>query len=286
MALKITSSLRFALCSLVFVFLTVGTYPVVADERSDGLDLQLRGLAAIQAAARDFCAEISTEGGASSRELSGAVKAKLNGLVGKVVDLGLEGGAKYKEDSYKNVLQKDLAEVLKKSVDCRLEVLKLLQDKLIPAVSAVKPPAAGVAKPNSEALVFACNNRPPFSLNLKTAMISGQLPVYTSDTDFGFYIYYGTDGYLERLYFLRTNLALHSQRMKMSNDEQNTLHAKVDAHMAAFERTHSGEAGLAVTRGREYVAYTDQLVKAFADSHNVTWFSSSETQCGISENKI
>lgn len=69
-----------------------------------------------------LCQTIPIDGASSGLELSGRAKADLAGLVKKIADFGIEGAAKYNNDYYQNVLQKDLAETLKQSRDCRLQV--------------------------------------------------------------------------------------------------------------------------------------------------------------------
>lgn len=77
-----------------------------------------------------ICKNIPLEGTGSDLELSGNAKAELSGLINKIADLGIEGAAKYNSSKYQGLLQKDLATVLKNSMDCKLEVFKSLKDGL------------------------------------------------------------------------------------------------------------------------------------------------------------
>ena len=51
--------------------------------------------------------------------VNGDAKAKVNGALGKLADVGVEGTGLYQSNSSKGVLQKDLASVIEKSNDCR-----------------------------------------------------------------------------------------------------------------------------------------------------------------------
>jgi hypothetical protein len=102
---------------------------------ADNLDIQIKALSAIKEAAVDICSTIELEGRSNKAELSGDVKAKLTGVFTKVADLGLEGAGKFESSQYRNVVHQDLAKALQQNADCRLSVLKLLQEKMITPVA-------------------------------------------------------------------------------------------------------------------------------------------------------
>lgn len=79
-----------------------------------------------------ICDQIPLEGSGASIELNGEGKAALNGLLKKVTNLGIEGAAKYQDEKWTNVFQKDIANVLKESRNCKLELFKELKDEIIP----------------------------------------------------------------------------------------------------------------------------------------------------------
>ena len=62
-------------------------------------------------------------------ELSGTAKAELEGLVKTLASLGISGAAKYEATHSRNVLQKDLVEVLRDSRNCRLQIWNDLKGK-------------------------------------------------------------------------------------------------------------------------------------------------------------
>lgn len=79
-----------------------------------------------------LCKTIPLEKGqADSLELSGSAKVELNKLIKSIVDLGVEGAAKYKTEEWQGVLQKDLPNLLKDNIHCKIEVWKDLRDKLL-----------------------------------------------------------------------------------------------------------------------------------------------------------
>jgi hypothetical protein len=92
---------------------------------------QQKALAAITDAADRICASVPIEGSGTNVQLTGEAKAKLDGVVKKIADLGIEGAGKYESEEYKGLLRQDLAAGLKSNSDCKLTVLKVLQEKMI-----------------------------------------------------------------------------------------------------------------------------------------------------------
>lgn len=93
------------------------------DQKEQALDL-------IASFAERICQEIPIEGEGQKLELSGRAQVELNEILEKLADLGIEGAAKYESEEYKGVLQKDLAELLKNNMQCRLDVLKELKGNM------------------------------------------------------------------------------------------------------------------------------------------------------------
>lgn len=81
--------------------------------------------------AAKICQAVPLEQANSGIELNGDAKAKLDGLLSKLVELGLTGAAKYNNSSSKGVLQKDLATAVSDGNKCRLDVFKTLQKALL-----------------------------------------------------------------------------------------------------------------------------------------------------------
>jgi hypothetical protein len=101
--------------------------------KAQDLEVQTKALKAISAFAADTCGNsLALEGQSSNLELSGEIKAQLQGLVAQVAGLGVTGAGKYTGGSYKNVLQAQLADALQNNATCRLKVFELLQEKMIP----------------------------------------------------------------------------------------------------------------------------------------------------------
>jgi hypothetical protein len=114
---------------------------------ADDLETQARALRLIRETAADICNTIAQEGSSQSLELSGDVKAKLGGAVTKMADLGIEGAGKYRTEEFKGPLQQELARAIKDNANCRLEVLKLLQEKMLgPSQNSAPPPQRAVPR--------------------------------------------------------------------------------------------------------------------------------------------
>lgn len=111
------------------------------------LDKQKEALNLIVTTAKELCDNVPLSGGTEGVQLTGEAKAKVSGIVKKLADLGLEGAVKYKSNEYEGVLQEDLAAIVNKSANCKMDVWRDLQDKL------VLPPEQSSSMKNSEALI-------------------------------------------------------------------------------------------------------------------------------------
>lgn len=76
-----------------------------------------------------LCQTVPLDTSSTRVELSGSAKAELDGIVKRLANLGIQGAAKYESADSKNVLQEDLADVLKDSRSCRLQVWNDLKSK-------------------------------------------------------------------------------------------------------------------------------------------------------------
>ena len=109
------------------------------------LDKKKEALDVIADFADRLCYKVPLSGKSQNVELSGTAKAELNSLLKKIADLGIEGAAKYQTSEYENVLQKDMATLLRDSSECKLEVFKDLKDKLLTSAKTtpIKSPYRG-----------------------------------------------------------------------------------------------------------------------------------------------
>ena len=89
-------------------------------------------LALIRDFANSICITPPLEQQSKQVELSGDAKAKLNGVVGKVADVGLGIATKYTDQKSRGVLQAELANAIKNGNDCRLSASDKLIERLIP----------------------------------------------------------------------------------------------------------------------------------------------------------
>ena len=99
---------------------------------SDDSDpLQAQALQLIPDTADRICGTISTEGYSSLSEISGEASLELSKVIKSLVDIGIEGAAKYQESHYQGVLREDLIDAIKSGQQCKLIVFDRLQEKLI-----------------------------------------------------------------------------------------------------------------------------------------------------------
>jgi hypothetical protein len=87
----------------------------------------------IRSTAVELCDSIKQEGQTSETQLSGDANAKLNGALGKFIDLGIKGSGNLKNSQYNGVLQTELAKTLKEARDCRQEIYRDLVKRLLPS---------------------------------------------------------------------------------------------------------------------------------------------------------
>ena len=95
---------------------------------------QAQALNEISKYARENCEAPATRGSSSSLELSGNAKLGLSKLVKKIGDLGIEGAGKYESKESEGILQKDLAVAMKDTRNCKMKVMEMLVDRMVPSV--------------------------------------------------------------------------------------------------------------------------------------------------------
>jgi hypothetical protein len=113
----------------------------VAAQADDVVTKQEAALRVIRATAADICTTVPTEGSDQGAELSGNAKAKLDGGIGKIVGLGVEGAVKYQQSEYKGVLRADLTKAIQTGNDCKLSVFNTLVSKMLPSPPSSPAPA-------------------------------------------------------------------------------------------------------------------------------------------------
>lgn len=123
---------------------------------AQSIEVERAKLATISDFADKICPAPSLVGQTSIVDLSGSAKADLSKVTRKLVDLGVTGSAKYESGSYKNVLQQDLAALIKDSTTCRLKTVEMLFSKFFESPAAnpkavKKTREAPIAKKPSEA---------------------------------------------------------------------------------------------------------------------------------------
>ena len=123
------------------------------------LQTQRAALLMITKTANEICQSAPLEAASQGVNLSGNATAKLGGLIGKVADLGITGAGEYQTNRSMGVLQKDLITAIQSGNDCKLEVFRTLEKKLLSGASAprgnsdMSPPGTAVLPNPSTASV-------------------------------------------------------------------------------------------------------------------------------------
>jgi hypothetical protein len=104
------------------------------------LESQGKALKVIDDFASHLCLSVPLASSTNNLELTGEAKAELSKILKQIAELGLEGAAKYQSSEWQGLLQQDLAEQLNNSRNCKLEVFKTLQEKLLLSATSSEPP--------------------------------------------------------------------------------------------------------------------------------------------------
>lgn len=119
------------------VFYSVGAFVIFSSNCLLAQDLatQREALREIREAAADLCVSVPLETASETMNVSGEVNAKLVGLAKRVADLGIEGAAEYTSTASAGLLQNDLADAVRETNNCKLEVFRVLEQKMLLSAS-------------------------------------------------------------------------------------------------------------------------------------------------------
>jgi hypothetical protein len=116
-------------------------------------DATREALNQIKELANAMCDEVPLNGAQQSWQLSGEVKAKLEGAIKAAADAGFTGAGKYRGDNYSGLLQKDLLTAQQNRNDCRKFYFDRIVDKLLKSDKGSSPHSSATV-PNDVSLTF------------------------------------------------------------------------------------------------------------------------------------
>ena len=102
--------------------------------------LEQAALDQIAASAAAICGDFNRAGSEGSAEAKLAAEAELQGLIGRLLNLGVEGAAQIESKEYANVLQAHLSEELRDNRACRLKIWSDLINQVTAPATASEPP--------------------------------------------------------------------------------------------------------------------------------------------------
>lgn len=112
-----------------------------------GQGLDTEALAEIRSFAESFCGDLFDAGGSSeSLALEGAAKAEIDGLLKKLVSIGVEGAASFDSGEYVGVLREQLSAERSDNRDCRMTIWNDLKAGVVSAPAPLEGsglPASG-----------------------------------------------------------------------------------------------------------------------------------------------
>lgn len=113
---------------------------VLSTKISAAQTLDTKNLLEVRAAIADICGELLKEGESSETKVSGNAEAKLDGLLDRFADIGVEGAASIDKAKYLGVLRSDLLDERNAARDCRLVLWNDLKSSVItPAKTEARP---------------------------------------------------------------------------------------------------------------------------------------------------
>lgn len=149
--LRITSQIVVLLVAVAFAGSASSDTPAQIEE----------ALTIINNFADRLCEKVPLETRTENIDLNGTAKAELGSVVKKLGNLGITGAAKYSTTESQNVLQKDLANVLNQTRECKLKVWNDLKYKFEIAQPVQAPqPSSQVAPAAAPANYAAPTPRP------------------------------------------------------------------------------------------------------------------------------
>ena len=110
-------------------FAIISTILIVSPGFAQSTSITNEALKTIGDFADRLCQTVPLTTSSEKIELSGSAKAELDGIINRLVNLGVSGAGKYISENSKNVLQKDLAETLKVTMNCRMQIWHDLKGK-------------------------------------------------------------------------------------------------------------------------------------------------------------
>lgn len=98
---------------------------------ADNFENNIKAMKIIREYVNDVCKEVTLEGSTNSVAVTGKADAKLKGVVSKVASLGFAGAVETKNSQYKGLVQSDFIGALKDTNSCKVQITKILSDKLL-----------------------------------------------------------------------------------------------------------------------------------------------------------
>ena len=111
--------------------LIVSAFLVLIPVLSVAQTLNIEALKEIEKFAESFCGQYLTEGESEALKISGEAKAELDGLIGRLVDLGVKGAADLDSKRYVGVLQEDVRGALQDARKCKLALWNDLKEAVV-----------------------------------------------------------------------------------------------------------------------------------------------------------
>ncbi len=115
---------------VIYFTLLLSSIAFIKSTNATDLETQ-KALDMISDFAERMCDKVPIVGSDNHLELSGSAKAELNRLLKNIADLGIDGAAKYQENQWSGILQKDIANIIMKRTDCKIKIWDDLKDKII-----------------------------------------------------------------------------------------------------------------------------------------------------------
>ncbi|AQH05372.1 hypothetical protein A9R05_40855 (plasmid) [Burkholderia sp. KK1] len=130
---------RLLVCVMATLLVFAGADPAIGQD----LAQQKLALEEIRKTADSICYTVKQEGQSIDNDLNVHIKGKLNTAIAKIIDLDVGAADKLKTNSYKGVVQDQLAATLQHTEDCKKDVFDKLVDLMLKPVQSRKSNKSG-----------------------------------------------------------------------------------------------------------------------------------------------
>jgi hypothetical protein len=124
------------ICGVALVLLPVYSASPVWGQADPEQQRQAQALMLIRETARDICYDIQQSGQQTDFQVKGEIQAKVSGVAARIANLGVSATAEVQDSQYQGMVRDQVADVIKRSIDCRKDVFDKLCETMLRGCAA------------------------------------------------------------------------------------------------------------------------------------------------------